>query len=201
MDKKGIFGGFFIRQDMGIDCRFMIWIDSSSKVIVLWFVWLCEDFVGSSASEKDCAQVLSVTRSMEETSESTGSSSLAQFIETDIKEMKKKIRGINRVLGRIDSEGACRFDNVYKDMAHVKKERERSIARTENVLTGMIAYLEIKFEKMELQVAKLEVANFPGSSSHHGEKAKQISIFQTQILFSCPVDVPVFSYNTFVYCL
>ena len=86
--------------------------------------------------------------------------------------MKKKIRGINRVLRRIDSEGSRRFDNVYKDMAHVNKECERSIARTENVLTGMLVDLEIKFEKMELKVAKLEVVNFPGSSSSHGEKTK-----------------------------
>lgn len=83
--------------------------------------------------------------------------------------MKRKIRGINKVIGKIDSKGARRFDNVYKDMGHVKKNCERSIARTENVLTGMIANLEIKFEKMELKVANLEVANFPGSSSRHGE--------------------------------
>ena len=109
---------------------------------------------------------------MEDSSESTSSSLHAQFIETDIKEMNKKIRGINRVLGRIDSEGARRFDNVYKDMAHVKKECERSIARTKNIWTGMLADLEIKFEKMELKVAKLEVANFPSSSSRHGENTK-----------------------------
>ena len=54
----------------------------------------------------------------------------------------------------------------------MKKECDHSIARTENVLTGMLADLEIKFEKLELKVAKLEVANFLGSSSRHGEKAK-----------------------------
>ena len=53
-------------------------------------------------------------------------------------------------------------------MAHLKKECDRSIARTKNVLTGMIIDLEIKFEKLELKVTKLEVAKFPGSSSRHG---------------------------------
>ena len=86
--------------------------------------------------------------------------------------MKKKIKGISRVLSRINVKGARRFDNIYKYMAHVIKECECSIARTENVLTSMLADLEIKFEKMELKVAKLEVMNFPGSSSRHHENAK-----------------------------
>ena len=44
--------------------------------------------------------------------------------------------------------------------------------RTENSLTGMLAELEIKFEKLELKVAKLEATNFSSSSSRYGEKAK-----------------------------
>ena len=47
--------------------------------------------------------------------------------------MKRKIRGINKVIGKIDSKGARRFDNVYKDMGHVKKDCERSISHAENV--------------------------------------------------------------------
>ena len=43
---------------------------------------------------------------------------------------------------------------------------------TENALTGMLADLDIKFEKLELKVAKLEATNFSGSSSHYGEKSK-----------------------------
>ena len=34
MDKQGVFGGLFIRQDMG-NGRYMIWVDCSSKEIVL----------------------------------------------------------------------------------------------------------------------------------------------------------------------
>ena len=121
MKKKGGFSGFFIRQAMGIDPCLMFWADCSSKGIVLWFVQIYEDFVGSSASEKDCAQVLSIIHSMEASSQSTGSLSPTQFIEIDIKEMKNKIKKINKVPRRIASEGAHRFDNVYKDKAHVKK--------------------------------------------------------------------------------
>ena len=40
------------------------------------------------------------------------------------------------------------------------------------MLTRMLADLEIKFEKLELKVAKLEVAKFPGSFSHRGENSK-----------------------------
>lgn len=85
--------------------------------------------------------------------------------------MKKKIKGISRVLSRINVKGARRFDNIYKYMAHVIKECERSIARIENFLTGMLTDLEIKFKKMELKVTMLEVENFPSSSSHRGENA------------------------------
>ena len=121
---------------------------------------------------KDCAQVQTVICNMEASSESTSSSPPAQFIETDIREMKKKIRRINRFLGKLDSEGGRQLDNVDRDMVHLKKGFDNSIKCTKNVLIGMFTDLEIKFKKLELKVEKLEVANFPGSSSCYGEKAK-----------------------------
>ena len=85
---------------------------------------------------------------------------------------------MSKILGKFDVESAHRFDNVYKDLAYVKKEGEWAISRTKNVLTSMLADLEIKFEKLELEVAKYPGSsarrgeNFPGSSSRRGEKSK-----------------------------
>ena len=79
---------------------------------------------------------------------------------------------MNRYLAQFDSEGGRRLETIDRDMAFLRKEFTRSVSRTENALTGMLAELEIKFEKLELKVVKLEAVNFSGSSSHHGEKAK-----------------------------
>ena len=76
---------------------------------------------------------------------------------------------MSKILGKFDVESAHRFDNVYKDLAYVKNKGEWAIARTKNVLTSMLADLEIKFEKLELKVAKLEVAKYHGSSARRGE--------------------------------
>ena len=143
MDDQGVFDGLIIMQDMG-NGRYMFWVDCSSRDIVLWF-WICEDFVGLLVAMKVCAQAVSVPCLMEDSSEPTISSPPAQFIETYIKEMKRKIRGISRVLGKMDFEGGHRFDNVYNDMAHLKKECGYLIAHTKTVLTRILADLEIKF--------------------------------------------------------
>ena len=92
--------------------------------------------------------------------------------ETDIREIKKNIKKMNRHLSNIYSEGGRWLETIDRDMAYLKKEFTRSISRTENALTGMLAELEIKFEKLELKVVKLEATKFSGSSSRHGEKAK-----------------------------
>ena len=54
----------------------------------------------------------------------------------------------------------------------MRKYFSQSISHTENVVTGMLEDLKIKFEKLELKVVKMEVVNFSGSSSHYGEKTK-----------------------------
>ena len=105
-------------------------------------------------------------------SESTDSSPLSQFIEIDIQEIKKKLRKMNMYLGKIDSKGGRRLEKVDRDMAYLRKEFARSISHTENALTRMLVELEIKFEKLELKVVKMETENFLGSSSHYGEKSK-----------------------------
>ena len=97
MDKWSVYDGKFILQDKGKDLRFMLWFKCTSDEIVLWFVCISEELAG-------VLSVHIVTCNMEASStssESTGSSPLAQFIETDIREMKKKIRRINRFLGKL----------------------------------------------------------------------------------------------------
>ena len=168
MDKWSVYDGKFILQDKRKDCHFMLWFDCTSEEIMLWFFYISEELKGVFS-------VHIVTCNMEASSassKSTGSSPPAQFIKTDIREMKKKIRRINRFLGKLDSEGGRWLDNIGRDMVHLRIEFDRSILRTENALTGMLAELEIKFEKLELKVAKLEATNFSSSSSRYGEKAK-----------------------------
>ena len=151
MDKWSVYGVKFIIQNKGNGRCFMLWVDCTSEEIVLWFVCFSEELVGSSALVRNCALVQNIICNMESSStsfESTGSSPLAQFIETDIKEMKKKIKRINKLLGKLDSEGGRRLDNVDKDMVYLKKEIDHSISRTGNVLTAMLADLEIKFKKL-----------------------------------------------------
>ena len=117
MDMWSFYDGKFILQDKGKDRRFMLWFDCTSEEIVLWFVCISEELAG-------VLSVHIVTCNMEASLalfEFTGSSPPAQFIETDIREMKKNIRRINRFLGKLDSEGGCQLDNVVRDMLHLRK--------------------------------------------------------------------------------
>ena len=76
---------------------------------------------------------------------------------------------MGKLLDKFDVEGNRRFNNAYKDLAYVKTKGERAIACLENVLTGMITYLEVKLEKLELKVTKLEMAKYPSSSSRRSK--------------------------------
>ena len=131
----------------------------------LWFVCISKDFVGIIGIQV-------ILFNMDTSSDSMASSAPSQFIEMDIRNIKKKIKRMNHYLRRIDIEGGHRLEKTNMDMAHLRKEFTRSISQTENSLTGMLADLEIKFEKLELKVVKLEAVAFTGSSSRHGEKAK-----------------------------
>ena len=105
---------------MGIERSLLFWEIYSNKGITLLVFFLAKDLIFSTLVLLDNRAPLNC--SMEYSSESTGSSPPSRFIEIDIKDLKKKIKGISRVLGRIDVEGGFRFDNIYKDMDHVKKE-------------------------------------------------------------------------------
>ena len=53
----------------------------------------------------------------------------------------------------------------------LRKEFELEIQKIEQVFIRFLAKLEVKVERMELKVARLEVEACPGPSSHHGENA------------------------------
>ena len=106
---------------------------------------------------------------MEMSSKSTASSAPVQSIESDISNRRKKIKRMNRYLNRMDTEGGHRLEIIERDMVQLRKEFSRSISLTKQALTWMLEDLEIKSEKLELNVGKLEVVAFTGSSSRHDE--------------------------------
>ena len=75
----------------------------------LWFVCTSKDFVGITGIQV-------VLSKMDTSSESTMSSAPAQFVKTDIRSIKKKIKRINRYLRRIDTGGGCRLEIIDMDM-------------------------------------------------------------------------------------
>ena len=100
---------------------------------------------------------------MEASSESIGSSPPALFVEFDIWDLKKEIKKLNQTVDKIDTEGGRRLENVDKDLVFLRKEFKWAVKRSENVVLGLMAELEIKMEKLELKVLKLEAANRPSS--------------------------------------
>ena len=106
---------------------------------------------------------------MEMSSESTTSSAPVHSIESDIRNIRNKIKRMNRYLNRMDTEGGHRLEIIERDMVQLRKEFSRSISLTKQALTWMLEDLEIKSEKLELNVGKLEVFVFTGSSSRHDE--------------------------------
>ena len=52
----------------------------------------------------------------------------------------------------------------------LRKEFKQAVKRSENVVLGLMAELEIKMEKLELKVLKMEVANHPSSLSRLEEE-------------------------------
>ena len=67
----------------------------------------------------------------------------------------------------METEGGDCLEIIERDMVQLRKEFSRSISLTKQALTWMLEYLEIKSEKLELNVGKLEVVAFTSSSSRH----------------------------------
>ena len=66
----------------------------------------------------------------------------------------------------IDTEGGGRLGNVEGDLAFLRKELKRNIRKSESAILRIAASLEVKVDKLELKVVKLENASKSGSSSH-----------------------------------
>ena len=106
---------------------------------------------------------------MKMSSESTVSSTPIQSIESDIRNIRKKIKRMNRYLNRMDTEGGHRLEIIERDMVQLRKEFSHSISLTKQALTWILEDLEIKSKKLELNVGKFEVVVFTSSSSRHDE--------------------------------
>ena len=57
------------------------------------------------------------------------------------------------------------WKNVDKDLAYMRKKIRRKVKRSENVVIGLIAELEIKVDKLALNLVKHEAPPNPRSSS------------------------------------
>ena len=145
------------------------------------------------ARGSDCEEVLRVLVFycvMEASSESTSSSPSALFVESDIRDLKNEIKKLKQTVNTIDTDGGRRLENVDRDSTFLRKELKRAVKRSENVFLGLMAELEIKMEKLELKVLKMEVANCPGSLSRLKEENNQ-NIFVESIFEFCCLFVKV----------
>ena len=67
---------------------------------------------------------------MEMSSESTSSSAPVQSIESNIRNIMKKIKRMNQYLNRMDTEGGHRLEIIERDMVQLRKEFSHSISLT-----------------------------------------------------------------------
>ena len=109
---------------------------------------------------------------MEASSESTGSSTPANFVEADIREIKRDVMVLQRQVEAIDTEGGRRLENVDKDLVFLRKQIKWAVKQAENVVIGLIAELEIKVDKLALKFVKLEAATKPIPLSRSYENIK-----------------------------
>ena len=96
------------------------------------------------------------------TYESLGSSILA-LIDYDVKQEVEQLKGTVDV---IDTEGGRRLGNVEGDLAFLRKEFKRTVRKFESAVIKLLANLELKVDKLELRVVKLECTNNSILSSH-----------------------------------
>ena len=69
-----------------------------------------------------------------------------------------------------NTEGGRRLENVDKDLVHLWKKIKWAVRKSENVVIGLIAELEIKVDKLALKLVKKEAPPNPGSSSSFDAK-------------------------------
>lgn len=84
--------------------------------------------------------------------------------------MKHDFKLMQNQVTAIDHECGQRLDNVGKDLAYLRRQIKRKVKRPENALIGLIAELEIKVDKLVLNLVKQEAPPIPGFSSSSEEK-------------------------------
>ena len=109
---------------------------------------------------------------MDTSSKSTTSSDPVLFIAAQLREIKKKIKRHNLFLHQLDIKGGRRLEIVDHDMSQLQEEFAHSISQTEQAMTELLAKLEVRFDKLELKVAKMENSAIPGPSAQHGGRRK-----------------------------
>ena len=75
----------------------------------------------------------------------------------------------------IDHECGRRLDNVGKDLVFLRRKLKRKVKRSENALIRLITKLEIKVDKLVLNLVKQEAPPIPGFSSSSEEKFNWVS--------------------------
>ena len=101
---------------------------------------------------------------------SSNASSAPKPMEVIIREMKHDFKLMQNQVNAIDCEGGRILDNVVKDLTYLRKKIKRKVKRSKNVLIGLIAELEIKVDKLALNLVKHEAPPLPGFSSSFDEK-------------------------------
>ena len=117
---------------------------------------------GSGCVERQCLLVVV----MKALYKSTGSCPSTCFVETDIRDIKREVKELQRTMEAIDIEGSRHLENVDKYLDFLRKQINRSVKNSKNAVIGLVAELEIKVENVALKVVKMEVAANPGASSH-----------------------------------
>ena len=90
-------------------------------------------------------------------------SSTPTLVEFDVQEEAENLK---ETMDVIDSEGGRRLDNVEGDLAFLRKEFKHTIRKSQSAILKFLANLEVKVDKLELKVVKLENASKSGSSSY-----------------------------------
>ena len=91
-------------------------------------------------------------------------------MEFENREIKRAIKNLKKTVETIDTEDARRLENVDKDLVYLRKEFKYAVKRSKTIVIGLMAELEIKVDKLALEVVKVEVAVKPGSLPHPKEK-------------------------------
>ena len=123
---------------------------------IIWLVCMQFETVFSVCSKTKLLMVVDMA-----TSESMGSS-MPALVDFDVREEVEKLK---ETVDVIDSEGGRRLDNVEGDMAFLRKEFKHTIKKSKTTILRFLANLEVKVDKLELKVVKLENASKSSSSS------------------------------------